>query len=155
MPGARVVAFGHIGDGNIHFNVSQPVGADKAAFLARWEAMNEVVHAIVARLGGSFSAEHGIGRLKRELLARDEGPRRARRHARDQGGARPERDDESGQGALTEPASKRSFDSQRPPFAAKAWTRGLQLCEGLFFGESKFAAEAWGACKQIAAILVE
>jgi FAD/FMN-containing dehydrogenase len=69
-PGARVVAFGHLGDGNIHFNVSQPVGADKAAFLDRWDAMNEVVHAAVARLGGSFSAEHGIGRLKRELLAR-------------------------------------------------------------------------------------
>jgi FAD/FMN-containing dehydrogenase len=69
-PGARVVAFGHLGDGNIHFNVSQPVGADKAAYLERWDAMNEIVHGIVARLGGSFSAEHGVGRLKRELLAR-------------------------------------------------------------------------------------
>ncbi len=69
-PGARVCAFGHLGDGNIHFNVSQPVGADKAAFLARWEAMNAVVHGIVARMGGSFSAEHGVGRLKRDLLAR-------------------------------------------------------------------------------------
>ena len=69
-PGARVCAFGHLGDGNIHFNVSQPVGADKAKFLERWDAMNEVVHGIVARLGGSFSAEHGVGRLKRELLAR-------------------------------------------------------------------------------------
>ena len=69
MPGARVVAFGHLGDGNIHFNVSQPVGADKAAFLAQWTAMNEVVHAIVARHAGSISAEHGIGGLKRDLLA--------------------------------------------------------------------------------------
>ena len=43
-PGARVCAFGHLGDGNIHFNVSQPLGADKAAFLERWDAMNEVVH---------------------------------------------------------------------------------------------------------------
>ncbi len=73
-PGARVCAFGHLGDGNIHFNVSQPVGADKAAFLDRWDAMNEVVHGIVARLGGSFSAEHGVGRLKRELLARTKDP---------------------------------------------------------------------------------
>ena len=73
-PGARVVAFGHLGDGNIHFNVSQPVGADKQAFLDRWEAMNEIVHGIVARLGGSYSAEHGIGQLKRALLARWKDP---------------------------------------------------------------------------------
>ncbi|MBV9287976.1 MAG: FAD-binding oxidoreductase [Hyphomicrobiales bacterium] len=73
-PRARVVAFGHLGDGNIHFNVSQPLGADTAKYLARWDAMNEVVHGVVARLGGSFSAEHGIGRLKRELLARTKDP---------------------------------------------------------------------------------
>ena len=73
-PGARVVAFGHLGDGNIHFNVSQPIGADTAAFLGRWDAMNAIVHAIVARMGGSFSAEHGVGRLKRDLLARTKDP---------------------------------------------------------------------------------
>jgi len=73
-PGARVCAFGHLGDGNIHFNVSQPVGADTAGFVARWDAMNEVVHAIVARMGGSFSAEHGVGRLKRDLLAKTKDP---------------------------------------------------------------------------------
>jgi FAD/FMN-containing dehydrogenase len=73
-PGARVVAFGHLGDGNIHFNVSQPIGADKQAFLDRWDAMNEIVHGIVARLGGSYSAEHGIGQLKRGLLARWKDP---------------------------------------------------------------------------------
>jgi FAD/FMN-containing dehydrogenase len=73
-PGARVVAFGHLGDGNIHFNVSQPIGADKKAFLSRWDAMNEIVHGIVMRLGGSFSAEHGIGRLKRDLLAQTKDP---------------------------------------------------------------------------------
>jgi D-lactate dehydrogenase (cytochrome) len=66
--GSRPVPFGHLGDGNVHFNVTQPVGADKAAFLARWEDMNAVVHAIVTKLGGSISAEHGIGRLKRDLL---------------------------------------------------------------------------------------
>ncbi len=74
LPGARVVAFGHLGDGNIHFNVSQPVGADKRAFLDRWDAMNEIVHGIVARLGGSYSAEHGVGQLKRGLLARWKDP---------------------------------------------------------------------------------
>jgi len=68
IPGCRPVPFGHIGDGNIHFNVSQPVGADKEAYLARWEAMNALVHGIVASFGGSISAEHGIGRLKRDLL---------------------------------------------------------------------------------------
>ena len=68
VPGCRPVPFGHLGDGNIHFNVSQPVGADKAAYLARWSEMNEAVHAIVTELKGSISAEHGIGRLKRDLL---------------------------------------------------------------------------------------
>ncbi|CAH1653815.1 4-phosphoerythronate dehydrogenase (FAD-dependent) [Hyphomicrobiales bacterium] len=68
VPGCRPVPFGHLGDGNIHFNISQPVGADKAAFLARWAEMNEAVHAIVTELHGSISAEHGIGRLKRDLL---------------------------------------------------------------------------------------
>jgi FAD/FMN-containing dehydrogenase len=68
IPGARPVPFGHLGDGNVHFNVTQPVGADKAAYLARWAEMNAVVHGIATKLGGSISAEHGIGRLKRELL---------------------------------------------------------------------------------------
>jgi FAD/FMN-containing dehydrogenase len=68
IPGARPVAFGHLGDGNIHYNVSQPVGGDKAAFLARWHDVHEMVHAIVARLGGSISAEHGIGVMKRDEL---------------------------------------------------------------------------------------
>jgi len=73
-PGARVVAFGHMGDGNIHFNVSQPLDAGKQAFLDKWEAMNEIVHAIVAQYAGSFSAEHGIGQLKRDLLASAKDP---------------------------------------------------------------------------------
>jgi len=73
-PGCRVVCFGHLGDGNMHFNVSQPIGADKAAYLSRWDAMNAILYAIVARMGGSYSAEHGIGRLKRELLARTKDP---------------------------------------------------------------------------------
>lgn len=68
VPGCRPMPFGHAGDGNIHFNISQPEGADSAAFLERWHEMNDVVHGIVAEFGGSISAEHGIGRLKRHLL---------------------------------------------------------------------------------------
>ena len=68
VPGARLCAFGHLGDGNIHCNVQQPAGADKSAFLARWDEVNRIVHGIVGRFGGSISAEHGIGQLKRDLL---------------------------------------------------------------------------------------
>jgi len=68
------VPFGHVGDGNIHFNLSQPVGADRAAYLARWSELNRIVHDIVVALGGSISAEHGIGRLKRDELAHYKSP---------------------------------------------------------------------------------
>jgi FAD/FMN-containing dehydrogenase len=68
IPGARPVPFGHLGDGNIHYNVSQPPGMDRAIFLNYWEALNAAVHEIVLDLGGSISAEHGVGRLKRDLL---------------------------------------------------------------------------------------
>jgi FAD/FMN-containing dehydrogenase len=68
MPGVRVCAFGHFGDGNIHFNLTQPVGADKATFLASWERFNRLTHDIVARMNGSISAEHGIGLVKRDEL---------------------------------------------------------------------------------------
>jgi D-lactate dehydrogenase (cytochrome) len=68
IPGARPVPFGHLGDGNIHYNVSQPVGANAAEFLARWHDVNAVVFEIVLKLGGSISAEHGIGVLKRDEL---------------------------------------------------------------------------------------
>ncbi|MBR1282583.1 FAD-binding oxidoreductase [Bradyrhizobium sp. AUGA SZCCT0177] len=68
IPGSRPVPFGHLGDGNIHYNVSQPVGGNTADFLARWHEVNEVVFAIVLRMGGSISAEHGIGVLKRDEL---------------------------------------------------------------------------------------
>lgn len=66
--GARPVCFGHMGDGNLHYNVSQPVGADAADYLARSRAMNDAVHEIVRELNGSISAEHGIGRMKRDEL---------------------------------------------------------------------------------------
>ncbi len=70
MPGARICAFGHLGDGNIHYNISQPIGDDKSAFLARWREINEIVHGIVLEMSGSISAEHGIGQLKRDELER-------------------------------------------------------------------------------------
>ncbi len=69
-PGARPIGFGHIGDGNIHFNFSAPPGGDAAAFLARWEDIQRIVHDIVRDFGGSISAEHGIGVQKRDQLPR-------------------------------------------------------------------------------------
>ena len=68
IPGARPVPFGHLGDGNIHYNVSQPIGGDTADFLGRWHEVNAVVFEIVLKMGGSISAEHGIGVLKRDEL---------------------------------------------------------------------------------------
>ncbi|MEA3535729.1 FAD-binding oxidoreductase [Rhizobium sp. CC-YZS058] len=69
IPGARLCSFGHMGDGNIHYNISQPVGADTQAFLDRWREINDLVHGIALAHGGSISAEHGIGQLKRDELA--------------------------------------------------------------------------------------
>jgi len=68
IPGSRPVPFGHLGDGNIHYNVSQPVGGDTADFMSRWHEVNAVVFDIVLRMDGSISAEHGIGVLKRDEL---------------------------------------------------------------------------------------
>lgn len=68
IPGCRPCPFGHLGDGNLHFNISQGEGADTSAFLAQRGAMNAAVFALVARFGGSISAEHGIGIDKRDLL---------------------------------------------------------------------------------------
>jgi FAD/FMN-containing dehydrogenase len=73
-PDARLVAFGHMGDGNIHFNVSQPSGSEGDAFRAMEPAISGAVHALVIELGGSVSAEHGIGRLKRKLLHATKSP---------------------------------------------------------------------------------
>jgi FAD/FMN-containing dehydrogenase len=74
IPGARLVTFGHMGDGNLHYNISQPIGADKAAFLARWDEVNGLVHDIVHEFSGSISAEHGIGQLKKAELTRYKQP---------------------------------------------------------------------------------
>jgi FAD/FMN-containing dehydrogenase len=70
LPGVRPVPFGHIGDGNIHFNLYQPEGMDAVEFLARQPELSRMVHDIVAELDGSISAEHGIGRLRRDDLRR-------------------------------------------------------------------------------------
>ncbi|MDG2032942.1 MAG: FAD-binding oxidoreductase [Rhodospirillales bacterium] len=68
IPGIRVCAFGHIGDGNIHYNLTQPPEMDKRAFLDNWECLNRIVHDIVVDMNGSISAEHGIGLLKKMEL---------------------------------------------------------------------------------------
>jgi FAD/FMN-containing dehydrogenase len=65
---ARLVCFGHMGDGNLHYNISQPPGGEPAAFLARYREVNDAVHAVVRACHGSISAEHGIGRMKRDEL---------------------------------------------------------------------------------------
>ncbi|UXN70395.1 FAD-binding oxidoreductase [Devosia neptuniae] len=75
FPGIRPVPFGHMGDGNIHFNFSQPVGADPKAFMALAdEKLHEAIYEIVLKLGGSVSAEHGIGQLKIDLLRQVKDP---------------------------------------------------------------------------------
>jgi FAD/FMN-containing dehydrogenase len=74
LPGIRPMAFGHVGDGNIHFNLTQPEGANTEAYLARWQEFNDIVHAVVRELQGSISAEHGVGRLKRDEITHYKSP---------------------------------------------------------------------------------
>jgi D-lactate dehydrogenase (cytochrome) len=74
IPGCRPLPFGHVGDGNIHYNVTQPEGADKEKFLARWDEVNAVVFAVVKKFGGSISAEHGVGVMKRDILPQYKDP---------------------------------------------------------------------------------
>ncbi len=70
IPGARAVPFGHLGDGNIHFNFSVPLGGNDEAFLARWPEVSRVVHDLVHDFEGSISAEHGLGVMKRDEILR-------------------------------------------------------------------------------------
>ena len=100
-PGARPLPVGHFGDGNIHYNIVQPAGMDKATFLAQWDAISDVVHDLVTGMGGSISAEHGIGRMKRAGLARSQEPGRDRTDARHQECLRPQRHHEPRQGAVS------------------------------------------------------
>jgi len=74
MPGIRVVCFGHVGDGNLHYNQSKPPGMPDAEFRGREADVHDVVHGIAARMQGSISAEHGIGRLKQEAFLRHKSP---------------------------------------------------------------------------------
>ena len=114
IPGARPVPFGHLGDGNIHYNVSQPPGMDRTIFLSYWEALNAAVHEIVLDLGGSISAEHGIGRLKRDSPAACQAADRDRVDAEDQNGLRSQRHSQSREAALDEtPANRRAMDRDR------------------------------------------
>ena len=70
FPGVRYVVFGHLGDGNLHYNLSAPLGADAAAFIAQTERANRIVYDLTAQHAGSFSAEHGVGQMKRDEMAR-------------------------------------------------------------------------------------
>jgi FAD/FMN-containing dehydrogenase len=74
VPTGRMVTYGHAGDGNLHFNVSEPAGGDRTAFMSREADIQFAVHEIVRRYRGSISAEHGIGQLKRAQLARHKDP---------------------------------------------------------------------------------
>jgi FAD/FMN-containing dehydrogenase len=73
-PRGRILAYGHLGDGNLHFNISQPTGTDPTEFIALAPRINRAIHDLVAGYGGSFSAEHGIGQLKRGELLRYKNP---------------------------------------------------------------------------------
>jgi len=72
--GVRLVTFGHLGDGNLHYNVSAPDGIAPDVFVKQTAAINRLVHDSVARFGGSISAEHGLGQLKREEIRRYKSP---------------------------------------------------------------------------------
>ncbi len=74
FPGIRVVAFGHVGDGNLHYNLSKPEAQENTRFVASQREVNQIVHDAVDVLKGSISAEHGIGQLKHEELLRYKSP---------------------------------------------------------------------------------
>lgn len=74
IPGIRPLPFGHLGDGNLHYNLTQPVGMDKQAYMSHRLAVHDIVHSHVLAMGGSISAEHGIGRLKKDLLQKVKDP---------------------------------------------------------------------------------
>jgi FAD/FMN-containing dehydrogenase len=74
FPAIRIVAFGHLGDGNLHYNQSCPDAVDNAVFMTSQPQVNQLVHDLVHSLGGSISAEHGIGQLKRQELQRYKSP---------------------------------------------------------------------------------
>ena len=102
MPGIRAVPFGHMGDGNIHFNLVQPVDADPAWFLAQDHAIMDTVNEVVRALDGSFSAEHGIGKLKPYMMPDWRGGAELAVMRAHQGGARSAGHHEPGQGSAVD-----------------------------------------------------
>jgi FAD/FMN-containing dehydrogenase len=74
LPGVRYVVFGHLGDGNLHYNLSGPVGSTGPAFLDQTSRANRIVYDLVSAFGGSFSAEHGVGQMKRAEMERYKAP---------------------------------------------------------------------------------
>jgi FAD/FMN-containing dehydrogenase len=74
VPDARIVNFGHMGDGNLHYNISQPVGWEREQFFEFEPAVNDAVYDLIAKYHGSISAEHGIGQMKRDKLAKIKDP---------------------------------------------------------------------------------
>jgi FAD/FMN-containing dehydrogenase len=73
-PGARIAAFGHVGDGNIHYDVLRPDGGSDAEHAAKRDAGSRIVHDLVVSLGGSISAEHGLGSMKTAEALRYKSP---------------------------------------------------------------------------------
>ncbi len=74
LPGARALPFGHVGDGNLHFNIAKPPDSDDDDFVAQWDDVNHAVHALVLKYHGSIAAEHGVGTFKRDELAETKSP---------------------------------------------------------------------------------
>jgi len=74
FPGVRIVAYGHVGDGNLHYNISKPVGSEDAPFKAQQDAIMQVIYDATAAFAGSISAEHGLGQAKREAARRYKDP---------------------------------------------------------------------------------
>ncbi len=125
VPGARPMPFGHVGDGNIHYNITQPAGMDKAAFMAREDDIQDAVFAIVAKYGGSISAEHGIGIAKRDAAAAGEGSCGDRTDAHAEGDARSERDSQSGEGVVDRRPYGRPRTVRRTmvlPYPLRGWS---------------------------------
>jgi FAD/FMN-containing dehydrogenase len=101
-PGARTLAFGHFGDGNVHYNISQPPALPRAQFEPLWQPIQAAVNAVSLACGGSISVEHGIGDEARGAPRRAQ-PGRTGADAGDQGGLRPQGHTQSRQGAVSGP----------------------------------------------------
>ncbi len=113
VPEGRLVAYGHVGDGNLHFNLNQAPGASQEAFMAREPETSRAIHDLVRDFCGSFSAEHGIGRLKVPGARAVRAARRARAHEGREAGLRPQRDHEPRQGSARPPRMARPHSPRR------------------------------------------